>query len=96
MLKSMEPLGFLSFKFHTMPSNTNRGRYSIALHNPHWSAYAEPLPGLRFIGVITRRGETHALAVNDAGEYFAVLGRRTWPLIARKVNKALEAANDKT
>ena len=79
-----------------MPNSPTRGRYSIALHNSHWSTYAEPVPGLHFIGVITRQGETHALAVSDAGEYFAVFGRRTWPLTARKVHKALEAANAKT
>lgn len=74
-----------------MVNNLNRGRYSVRLSTTEWKTHAEPVPGLRYLGVIERSGQLAALGVDDAGEYFAVFGRRKTPLVKRKVESALNA-----
>jgi hypothetical protein len=72
-------------------ANVNRGRYNVRLSPTEWTKYAEPLPGLRYLGVIERAGQLAALGGDDTGEYFAVFGRRKMPLVKRKVESALNA-----
>ena len=74
-----------------MVNDLNRGRYSVRLSETEWKTHAEPVPGLRMLGTIERSGQLAALGVDDAGEYFAVFGRRKTPLVKRKVESALNA-----
>lgn len=74
-----------------MVNNLNRGSYSVRISETEWKMHAEPVPGLRMLGVIDRGGHLAALGVDDVGEYFAVFGRRTMPLVKRKVESALNA-----
>ena len=71
----------------------NRGRYHVRLSPTEWTKYAEPMHGLRMLGVIERGGRLDALAVDGQGCYFAVFGRRKMPLVQRKVEMAMEAFN---
>lgn len=69
-------------------SNLNRGRYAAELSGA-WRKYAEPLPGLEFIGLVTRKNVISGLAKDEKGAFFAVNGRFAEPLVTRKVEKAL-------
>ena len=70
----------------------NRRAFYVSLSASAWRALAEPLPGLAFIGTLTRGKTVAALAVDTEGRYFAVTGRAVAALPSRKVLAALALA----
>ena len=73
----------------TMATNLNKGPLSIALGDG-WKTRARNVPiWLRPLGLVTRKGLTQSLGVDQSGEYWAFGTGTPEPLPRQKVQGAL-------
>ena len=71
-------------------SNPNRGRHIVDPAGP-WRLYVRHVPdGMRCIGTVQRQHVIGALLVDASGAFYCSRGGTLEPLIARKVNAALQ------
>ena len=74
-----------------MATNLNKGALRVEL-TPAWRSVAPTVPhGLTPLGLVTRKGVTQALGVDDAGAYWAFGNGPIDLLPAQKVAGALAA-----
>ena len=72
-----------------MATNLNKGPLSVTLGDG-WKTHVRIVPdGLRPLGLVTRKGLTQSLGVDQSGEYWAFGTGRPEPLPRQKVQGAL-------